>query len=87
MPKTYYTLASMLAERKALGKKLNKSKTNIAADWDSLFTPPKADNKVQLWVNQAERILAMYDGIMLGYKLIQRIAGRFSPFRKRKKKK
>lgn len=87
MTQTHYTLDSMLSERKSLGKKLQKSKQKIAADWETLFTPPRAENKVQRWVNNAERIVAMYDGIMLGYRLIHRIGARFSPFKRRKKKK
>ena len=47
----------------------------------------KADTKVQHWVNQAERAVAVYDGFMMMYKLGQRFNSVLKLFRQRKKRK
>ena len=46
--------------------------------------PPPADTKVQQWVNSAERVVAVYNGVMMGYKLLRRFRGLFSHRKKRR---
>lgn len=82
-----YSIESLQLEKDSLKKQLEKSKTNISLHWSTLFSPPKSDSKVQIWVNQAERAYAIYDGVMLGYKLFRRFNTFVSIFSKKKKRK
>lgn len=67
-----------------LEAQLKKSRQSIAKKWDVLFTPPQAQTKVQHWVNQAEKAMAVYDGFMLMYKLFNRYGKVKKLFKKRK---
>ena len=60
-----YTIESLQQRRNQLQKQLNNSKEVITDQWIKLFAPPQAETKVQMWVNQAERAYAIYDGVML----------------------
>lgn len=79
------TLEVLEQRRAALQQEIRKSRQIIANRWERIFTPPEADTKVQHWVNQAERAVAIYDGFMMMYKLGQRFNS-FSRLFKRKKK-
>lgn len=74
----------LLLRKKGLEAQLEKSRQSIAKKWDILSTPPKADTKVQHWVNQAEKAVAVYDGFMLMYKLFNRYGRIKKVFKKRK---
>lgn len=39
---------------------------------DELFTPPKATNRYEAMLNNVGRAVAIYDGIMVGVKLMRR---------------
>ena len=81
------TLEQLEKRQEILRKEMNKSRQIIANKWERLFTPPEADTKVQHWVNQAERAVAVYDGFMMMYKLGQRFNSISKLFRCRKKRK
>lgn len=68
-----YTIEGLKQTQHALRQQTEASKSRIADHWASLFAPPKADTKVQRWVNQAERAVAVYDGFMVAFKLISRL--------------
>lgn len=82
-----YTIESLQQRRNQLQKQLNNSKEVITDQWIKLFAPPQAETKVQMWVNQAERAYAIYDGVMLGYKLFKRFNMFTSLFRRKNKTK
>ena len=81
------TLEQLEKRQEVLRKEMNKSRQTISYKWECLFTPPKADTKVQHWVNQAERAVAVYDGFMMMYKLGQRFNSVLKLFRQREKRK
>ena len=81
------TLEQLEKTQEVLRKEMNKSRQPIAYKWECLFTQPKADTKVQHWVNQAERAVAVYDGFMMMYKLGQHFNSVLTLFRQRKKRK
>ena len=80
---------TQLAQRqKQLKEEMDECKGRMHDAWRTLFAPPVAETRVQHWVNQAERVVAVYDGVMLGYKLCRRlnlIAGWLKPKNKKRK--
>lgn len=80
-----YTYEVLEAERAKLRTQIEESRDRIAHRWDVLTTPPPEANEFQHWVNQGERVFAIYDGAMTGYKLFRRL-GNVTSFFKRKKK-
>lgn len=84
---TKYTVESLQQERAKIRKQLEANKTAIVNYWASLVTPAPADTKVQMWVNQAEKAYAIYDGVMLGYKLFRKFNHFVGIFGKKQKKK
>ncbi len=86
MTESHYSIQSLQSRRKDLQQQLDESKTAIAGHWGKLFAPAQTDTKVQMWVSQAERAYAIYDGVMLGYKLFRRFNSVMSLFHKGKKK-
>lgn len=80
---------NQLAQRqKQLKEEMDECKGRMHDAWQTLFAPPVAETRVQHWVNQAERVVAVYDGVMLGYKLCRRlnlIAGWLKPKNKKRK--
>ena len=76
-------LEEMALQRQALQKALEENKAGIRMKLNSLFTPPPAETKMQGWMNNASRIWAVYDGVMLGFKLMRTFG---FLFRKRKKR-
>ncbi len=76
-------LERLRARREQLQKETAQSAAEIRRHWEALFTPPPADTKVQRWVSQAERAVAVYDGVMTGYKLMKRL-GAILPRKSRK---
>lgn len=78
----------LLEERQLqIKSEIKKSSQTIAYKWQELFSPPQADTKVQQWVVQAERALAIYDGFMMMYKLGQRFNKITHLFKKKRKRK
>ncbi len=76
-------LERLRARREQLQKETAQGAAEIRRHWEALFTPPPADTKVQRWVSQAERAVAVYDGVMTGYKLMKRL-GAILPRKSRK---
>lgn len=73
MPKSY-TIESLREESKRLHSELDKCGASIGRKWTDLTTPTAAQGKVQMWVGQAEKAIALYDGIMTGYKLFKALS-------------
>ena len=81
-----YSIESLQQEKSSLRKQIETNKANISLHWTTLFNPPQSDSKVQNWVNQAERVYAIYDGVMLGYKLFRRFNSFVGIFHRKKRK-
>ena len=80
---TSITLQALSVRKAELKKELTQTSESIRDHWHALMDPPPADTKVQQWVNSAERAVAVYDGLMMGYKLLRRFRGLFSHRKKR----
>lgn len=67
-----YTIEDLKDLKRQSDSEIDRSRSDILKLWVSLTTPPSSDGKVQNWVNQVERAVALYDGVMTGYKLLRR---------------
>ncbi len=76
-------METLQKERQRIDAELSKSRRSIGEKWNVLFAPPKADTKVQRWVSQAEKAVAVYDGFMLMYKLFKRFPAFKAKFRRK----
>ncbi len=74
----------LLVRKRKLETQLKNSHQTIAKNWEALSTPPRANTKVQHWMYQAEKAVAVYDGFMLMYKLFNRYGKMKQIFKKRK---
>ena len=81
---TSITLQALSVRKAELQKEPTQTSDRIRDHWHALMDPPPADTKVQQWVNSAERAVAVYDGVMMGYKLLRRFRGLFSHRKKRR---
>ena len=81
---TSITLQALSVRKAELKKELTQTSESIRDHWHALMDPPPADTKVQQWVSSAERVVAVYDGVMMGYKLLRRFRGLFSHRKKRR---
>lgn len=79
-----YTLEEIRRQRQKLSRRIEKKEKVIGRKWHGLVAPPELNSKIAFWTNRAEAAYSLYDGFMMGYKLL-RILG-FSFGRKRKKK-
>lgn len=66
-----------LEELEALRLDLEKERAEVAARMrltaTELFAPMPAGGKVQSLLNNAERAIAVYDGVRLGFKLFRQV--------------
>lgn len=82
----HYTPESLQEESRRLHEELKLCSASIGRKWIALTTPPAAQGKVQMWVEQAEKAVALYDGAMTGYKLFKALS-RWRPKWSRKSRK
>lgn len=87
--RTHYDIETLQARQAEVERQLDASRKAIAGHWDTLFSPPEEKSKTEHWMNQLARAVAVYDGVMTGYKLFRRFRTilHFLPKRKRKKAK
>ena len=79
MKQNCYTPELLQKRLQTLHARLDENKAAIAEQWHTLFAPPaESDGKLQYWMSQADRAVAVYDGVMLGYKLLKRFNGTIS---------
>lgn len=83
--KNPYTQTGLEQQRAKLRAEIRQCESRIARQWEVLVTPPPENTVVQKYVNKAEKAYAIYDGVMLGYKLCKRFNGFASLFRRKKK--
>ena len=65
---------------------LKKSKENIGVLTRTLFSPPPTDSPTLTWVSRIEKGFALYDGIMLGFKLWRRFGRVLGAFHRKKRR-
>ncbi len=79
MKQNCYTPELLQKRLQTLHARLDENKAAIAEQWHTLFAPPaESGGKLQYWMSQADRAVAVYDGVMLGYKLLKRFNGTIS---------
>ncbi len=79
MKQNCYTPELLQKRLQTLHARLDENKAAIAEQWQTLFAPPaESGGKLQYWMSQADRAVAVYDGVMLGYKLLKRFNGTIS---------
>lgn len=82
MMKRPFTLAEIERQRLLVDKGRRELEAGIKEDVAHLFAPMPSGSKLQSWINNAERAIAVYDGVMLGFKFFRQFRGMFH--RKRK---
>lgn len=68
-----YDMERIAAMKAGLQNELNESRQRIAQHWDNLTTEPAQQTRQQMFMNQVSKGLALYDGVMTGYKLYKRL--------------
>ena len=68
-----YTLSGILARRDEVLADVRGSGRQIKTLAQRLFEPPKATGRFGGLVNNFDRALAVYDGVMLGMKVIRQV--------------
>jgi len=71
----YTTLEEIKKEKLQVLTKISKQKESIANTWNNIFAPREANSKAEQVFNIVDNSMAIYDGAMLGYKLIRRLRG------------
>ena len=64
------TLDDILAKRNNALSDVRASGNRVKSLAQSLFEPPKADGRISGLLNNFDRFMAIYDGIMLGTKIV-----------------
>lgn len=71
--KVYTTLEEIKEEKLRVQRKIGDQKASIANTWNEIFEPRKASTKAEQVFNLVDNGIAIYDGAMLGYKIIHRL--------------
>lgn len=66
-------LAAIRARKAEVGGRIRESSAAIKATTRELFAPPKAGNKMERFMNLVEQGIAMYDGVMLGMRVMRNV--------------
>lgn len=67
------TLNDILVKRDEALADVRKSGKRIKTLTGNLFEPPKATGRLGGLINNFDRVVAVYDGVMLGMKIIGRV--------------
>ena len=86
MTDNHYTIDEINAMKESLALELQDKEKKISTMSKMLFSPPNSENKVQHWMNQAEKAMAIYDGAVLGFKLLSNFRRIFNLGKKKGKK-
>jgi hypothetical protein len=63
------TLTDLVQEKTSLKSKIRKSEKQMKKLSQQLFTPTPAASKADVFFQAAKKGFALYDGIMMGYKV------------------
>lgn len=85
MSKQKYTLEAIDMRRDALAEEASKQEKHIREDVENLFAPPVSETKIKSWMAQTEKALAIYDGVMLGWKIFRQFRHLIPSRRKRRR--
>ncbi len=76
------TMDELEARRAQLQQEAEETAARMRLTVNEIFAPTPAGNKVQSLMNNAGRLYAVYDGVMLGFKLFRQFNGLFRKKRK-----
>lgn len=71
-PNNNYSLETILAEREKVLAEIRTLKTEIKQDTQSLFAAPKTTSRFGAMVNSFDKAIAIYDGVVLGMRVVSR---------------
>lgn len=66
-------LAAIRAQKAEVSGRIRKTAAVIKTTTHELFTPPKANNNVERFINLVEQGIAVYDGVMLGMRIMRNV--------------
>lgn len=72
------TLDTIRDRKDLVLKDIRKEKAKIAIRWERLFAPTESHSKGERIMNIIDNGMAIYDGTMMGLKLMRRFRGFFS---------
>ena len=87
MEQKQYDWALLNEKRSEIDAQLSALEIKIKKECSQLFTKSTPQGKSTSFLANFERIMAIYDGAMIGYKLYCRFNGLFNFFRKIKRNK
>ena len=64
-------LAALRERKREVRAKIEKSKLLMALTTKAMYTPPKATNRIEALMNMVDQGMAIYDGVMIGMRLMQ----------------
>lgn len=70
-------LSDIMAQREETLEQIRKKKAEIHQLINDAFTPPTASNRYELFLNNVSRLMAIYDGVMVGMKIMRRFRRAF----------
>lgn len=68
-----YSLEDLIEQRNQALKDVRESGRKINRKLQQLFEPPKTNGKLDLFANNIDRIIAVYDGVLLGTRIIRKV--------------
>ena len=68
-----YSLEDLIEQRNQALKDVRESGRKRNRKLQLLFEPPKANGKLDLFANNIDRIIAVYDGVLLGTRIIRKV--------------
>ena len=67
-----YTLEDILDERQQVLNELREQKRIIKRNINDLIAPPRSTTKIGTFMNTFDRAIAIYDGVMVGMRVMHR---------------
>lgn len=81
-----YTLELIREEKMKVRKKIRKSSDRMRETYRNMVAPPKKPaTKMETFMNAFDQGVAIYDGIMIGMRIVRTIRSIFGSSRKKKK--
>lgn len=81
-----YTLDLIREEKRQVRKQIQKSSNRIKNTYQSMIAPPKQPaTKMETFMNAFDQGMAIYDGVMMGMRIVRSIRSIFGSSRKKKR--
>lgn len=85
MEQKQYDLDQLLERRSEINRQLLEIENSIRTKGAQFMQKPQSHGKSTSFLLNFERAMAVYDGVMVGYKFYRRFNGFLNLFRKKKK--